>query len=344
VWLLVMVWLADGPTRAQSDESDTSCLPPSENALLTWARDPDAPVPVILDTDFAADVDDVGALAILHGMADQGEANILGVMLSSGGEYAARAVDAVNTYYGRPDVPIGITWRAAAYPSSRYTFDLAFDFPNDILGVPDAVALYRQILAQQPDHSVTIVSVGFLTNLGHLLETEADANSDLNGFDLVRDKVARLVVMGGHYPDSASHPDGVEYNFELDAEAAQAVVRDWPTPMIFSGFEIGVDIETGAVLQTETPADNPVRRAYQRFNGGQDRSSWDLTAVYFAVRGTGDIWKLCNQGTNRVDADGRNHWDTSEASAQAYLSNQVPKETIRTLLNGLLIQPPQRME
>jgi hypothetical protein len=294
----------------------------------------------VLDTDFYEDLDYVGALAILHALADIGEADILAVMISSGDGHAPRAVDTVNTYYGRPDIPIGITRDPAFYPSSRYTFDLAFDFPNDIQGVPDAAALYRQILAAQPDHSVTIVSVGFLTNLHYLLLSEADGVSDLTGVELIQAKVAKLVVMGGHYPDSAGHPDGVEYNFEMDAGAAAEVMENWPTPIIFSGFELGADIETGAILQTDSPPDNPVRRAYALFNGGQDRSSWDLTAIHYAVRGTANVWGLCSQGYNQVDSDATNRWQPSAEKDQAYLIKAAPRDQIKHLLNVLLLQLP----
>ena len=52
-------------------------------------------------------VDDVGALALLHALADRGEAKILGVLISSKNEWAGPCVDAINTWHGRPDVPIG---------------------------------------------------------------------------------------------------------------------------------------------------------------------------------------------------------------------------------------------
>ena len=41
------------------------------------------PVPVILDTDIGPDYDDVGAMAVLHALADAGEARPLAVMSSN---------------------------------------------------------------------------------------------------------------------------------------------------------------------------------------------------------------------------------------------------------------------
>jgi hypothetical protein len=337
ITLSLVVYLLVVSGDAAKTES-CSLVEPSDLDFL--ANDQGGPA-IIFDTDFAGDVDDVGALAILHAMADSGEVDILGVMISSGNHYSLRAVDTINTYYGRPDLPIGATWHPAASPTSSYTLELALDFPNDLESTPNAVALYRQILAEQPDNSVTIVTVGFLTNLQGLLASEPDEYSALGGSELVAAKVTKLVVMGGHYPDSAAHPDGREYNFELDAEATYAVIPNWPTPVVFSGFEIGWDIVTGASLQENTSPDNPVGVAYELYTGGAGRSSWDLTAVHFAVRGPTGVWQLCGPGYGRVYSDGSNRWESSTDHQHYYLLNDIPKDQIEELLDDLLIQPPQ---
>lgn len=319
----------------QANRDSSPCPRP-----LTVTTPPQHPVPVILDTDFAEDVDDAGALAILHALADKGETEILGVMISSGNRFAPRAVDTVNTYYGRPDIPISVTWDPVVSPESKYTFELAFDFPNDIVGVPEAVDLYREILAQQPDDSVTIVSVGFLTNLRALLRSEPDEHSALDGAGLVAAKVHQLVVMGGHYPDSAQHPAGKEYNFALDAVATYDVIPNWPTPIIFVGFETGVDVVTGVPLQTDTPEDNPVRRAYWLFNQGIGRSSWDLIAAYVAIRGISEEWAMCPGGLNEVSTDGSNRWVDSSQGNHAFLVRVSPVEQVEARLDDLLVQAP----
>ena len=339
--LLLAVSLAAYFWIVSRDDSKAELCSIADPSTLDFLAHTQGVSAIIFDTDFAEDVDDVGALAILHAMADSGEADILGVMISSGDYYALRAVDTVNTYYGRPDIPIGTTWEPAVSVDSNYTLELALDFPNDVEAAPNAIDLYRQLLAEQPDDSVTIVTVGFLTNLQGLLASESDEHSVLSGSELVAAKVAKLVVMGGHYPDSAAHPDDREYNFALDSEATYDVIPNWPTPIVFSGFEIGWDIVTGAILQEVASPDNPVRVAYDLFNGGVGRSSWDLTAVHFAVRGVADVWQLCGPGYNEVYPDGRNRWDSETDRAHFYLLNAKSKAEIKTVLDDLLIQPPQ---
>src|SRR5690242_4431100 len=68
---------------------------------------PHQAVPVILDTDIGPDYDDVGAVTILHALADRGEARLLAIVASNKNELVAPTIDVFNTYFDRPDLPIG---------------------------------------------------------------------------------------------------------------------------------------------------------------------------------------------------------------------------------------------
>lgn len=65
------------------------------------------PVQLVLDTDMLTDCDDLAALGMLHTLESMGEARLLAVTVSSREPRSAPVVDAVNTYYGRPDIPVG---------------------------------------------------------------------------------------------------------------------------------------------------------------------------------------------------------------------------------------------
>src|SRR5215470_17011571 len=66
------------------------------------------PIPVIFDTDIGNDVDDALALAMLHALESRGEARLLAVTITKDNRYAAPYIDLVNTFYGRPDIPVGM--------------------------------------------------------------------------------------------------------------------------------------------------------------------------------------------------------------------------------------------
>ena len=305
-------------------------------------HDSEQMVPIIFDTDIGTDVDDAGALAILHIMADRGEVKILATMSANQNRWSAPAIDVINTYYGRKDMPIGSS-KTDPSPEKWY-HDSVPDYPHDLTtgeDAPDAVALYRKILAAQPDHSVTIVVVGWLTNMAELLDSKPDRYSPLNGKKLVKAKVKELVSMGGVWPNSPKREG--EYNFHMDGAAAHKVISEWPGRIMFTG--LGRDVMTGARLVTEGPKDNPVRAFYRNFfnsNKVSQRSSWDLIAVLYAVRGLSDYFDEVTTGKSVSQEDGSNQWVPGKPSNHAYLAYKMPQSELAKVIEDLLLTPPNQ--
>lgn len=311
-----------------------------------------APVPIILDVDMESDVDDVGALALLHVLADLGEAEILAVMVSAVNPYSAPCADRINTYYGRGNLPIGnVRGEPIARPTgpgqavlrdSRYAQQIAEEFPGSLASgneARDATDLYREILAAQPDGSVVIVTVGYKTNLRNLLDSASDRHSDLSGLDLVRGKVATWICMGGHFDRERG-----EANLSWDSPASTDAIDRWPTPIVFSGWEIGAAILTGSTLAEVSEA-SPVRRAYQLYRGrvGGTRESWDQSAVLFAVRGAGDYWSLSPPG--RVQStDGISRFQPDPDGQHRYLIEKADPKKIAAELDELMTRPPKALD
>src|SRR3990170_1863134 len=191
-------------------------------ALAAPATAQPVPVRIIFDTDMDTDCDDAGALAMLHALADRGEVALLATMVSSYHPWSSPTVDAINTYFGRPDLPIGAPKATPAGKDfgSRFARQIAESFAHDIRSndhASDAVAVYRQVLADQPDTSVVIVTVGDLTNLSNLLRSGPDRHSPLTGRELVARKVKHYVAMGSRYP--ADLDPRVWGNFKTDPVA-----------------------------------------------------------------------------------------------------------------------------
>lgn len=306
---------------------------------VSFARaDTGRPVPLIFDTDMMGDVDDVGTVAVLHALADRGEVRILAMGLSGKNPWSPLCLDALNTYYGRAGIPIGVVRGPAFDRESRYAEAIAEEFPHSLRSAddaPDAARLYRKMLARQPDGSVVMVSVGQVTNFRNLLKSGADEYSGLDGAALVERKVKTWVCMGGRFPE------GREANLVHDGPAAQYAVEHWPTPIVFSGWEIGNQIMTGAGLCKAPPA-TPVRRAYELYNGLNDRQSWDQTAVLYAVRGLNgglhDYWDLATSGHLHVNRDGTNAWRSSPDKPHAYLVRKMNPEKIAAVIEGLMLR------
>ena len=211
-----------------------------------------APVKLILDTDMGNDVDDLMALCMIHTLEAHGAVELLAVTITKDNPQAAAFVDAVNTFYGQPDVPIGVVTNGATRDAGKFLLladarneDSSLRYPHKLKSgkdAPEAVSLIRKLLAAQPDDSVTLVGTGFFTNWRRLLESPPDDASPLNGHDLIAKKVKLLSVMAGAFQTVNWDSRYREYNVVTDLPAAQAVAKSWPTPMVWSGFEIGAAV------------------------------------------------------------------------------------------------------
>ena len=287
------------------------------------------PVRLIFDTDMGNDVDDALALAVLHALESRGEAKLLAVTLSKDNRYAAPYVNLVNTFYGRPNIPVGAVVNGKTpedsamikVPVERRRPDGRFLYPHELLDgrtAPDAVRILRRALAQAPDGSAVVVVVGFSTNLARLLDSTADAASPLPGAQLVAKKVRLLSAMAGHFP--TGNP---EYNVKTDIPAARKVFREWPSPIVFSGYEIGAALKFPAASIENDFAwvpDHPVADAYRNYmKMPYDRPTWDLTAALYAVRPSRDYFGLSEPGGVTVDDDGRTVFTPAPDGKHRYL-------------------------
>jgi inosine-uridine nucleoside N-ribohydrolase len=159
--------------------------------------------------------------------------------------------------------------------------------------LPDAVSLYRQILSGMPDKSVKIISVGFLGNLGALLDSEPE---------LVEKKVTDLTTMAGCF----SAPNG-EFNVLGDLDASRNVFKNWPTEIVTSPFEVGIAIcYPGESIENDLDwgIPHPMREGYLAYCPmPHDRPCWDLTATLYAVEG-GEWFTVSEAGNIEVRDDG----------------------------------------
>lgn len=254
---------------------------------------------IIFETDIGNDVDDAMALDMLYKYLDQDKINVLAVTINKDGLAPAEFMDIMNTWYGYPDIPIGIIRNGADCETDAVNYAKAVvDLKNedgtpkfarsheDYDKFPDAHILYRKILSEMPDNSVTIVSVGFSTNLARLMDSPADEYSPLTGKELVAKKVKELITMAGHTTDVNFH----EYNVFKDPPAAKKVFEEWPTKIVTSPFEVGISIcYPGSSIENDFGwAENghPMVEAYKAYLPmPYDRPTWDLTSLLYAVEG-----------------------------------------------------------
>lgn len=306
-----------------------------------------AAVPVIFDTDMGNDIDDALALAMLHTLEDRGECKLLGVTLTNAHRDAVPYIRMVNRFYGRPSLPVGAAIRAVK-DGDRDGFLSAplKAAPPELLRTtriaPEpAVQVLRRLLAGSSE-KVVIVQVGFSTNLAALLDSPADEISSLNGTELVRQKVSLLSAMAGNFVETRP-----EYNVKLDIPSAKKLAEAWPTPIVFSGFEIGRALRYSAESIEKDygyVAWHPIAASYRAFDKmPYDRPTWDLTSVLYAVRPDRGYFSLSEPGSVAVDsATGDTIFTPAAGGKHQYLRIELEGHArILEALTLLSSQPPR---
>ncbi len=303
-----------------------------------------SPTPVIFDTDMGPDYDDAGAIAVLHAFADSGKINILATMASTKYEGVAAVINVFNTYFKRPHLPIGVPTGYAVDQRDwqHWTDTLIAAYPHQIKknsDAKDAVTLYRKILAKQNDNSVVIITVGFLTNIANLLQSKPDAYSPLNGVELVKKKVKKMVSMGGKFPA------GKEFNLFKDIKASQYAFAHFPKPVYFSGFEIGEQIKCGLPLvHNDKIQHNPVKDVFriclpQAAEDSAGRKSWDEVTTLIAITGYQPYYNA-KEGSIVIADDGSNTWNQNGKN-QYYLVDKNAALLMQKKIDELMMHLPK---
>jgi hypothetical protein len=323
--------------------------------VAVTATAPDATaLDVIFDTDIGGDVDDVLALGLIHALESRGECRLLAVTITKNDRRAATLADAVNTFYGRGEVPIGIvTDGPDRDPGTHLSLGEVRDdgrlrYASDVVpaAVPDAVSLLRRTLADRPDGSVVMIQVGLSTNLARLLRSDSDEACPLDGRELVARKVRLLSIMAGWF-QPVKRKIRPEYNVVADIASARTLAAEWPTPIVWSGYEIGtamrypqesIDRDYGYV------AHHPLPEAYRLgFPRPHDRPTWDLTSVLYAVRPDRGYFGLGEPGRVTIDDRGMSTFEPSPDGRHRLLT-ATGEQAIRCreAFIGLCSEPPSR--
>lgn len=254
------------------------------------------PGPVILDTDIGPDCDDVGALAVLISYAKEYGFPILGVCNCTSNNAGTGTIDAVARFCNYPieriaqwDKP-GFMDDASCHKYNTFVAEHFSDaYRTGTLTPENPASFYRSLLADAADHSVTVISIGMFNCLAALLASGPDAYSPLSGAELVRQKIYAMVSM------AALLPRGRECNIICDYVAAKHVFDGWQAPIYLSHFNVGYTFRTGfdGICETPQMQKNPIYKSYEMYTAGVcNNSSFDLTAVQFAVMGEGALYRL----------------------------------------------------
>lgn len=306
------------------------------------------PMRVILETDYGSDADDALALDVVCKLADQGKFNLLGVSLHKLGPRIATAVAGSLAWYGYPSVPVAMSYTPMYHAYGNHYADsvalhrgpdgkLAFPMPRG-KRIEGSVEMYRRVLAAQPDASVSIISVGYATNLSQLLDSRPDRYSPLTGVELVAKKVKQLVAMMGY----ARQNPPLECNIMEDVAAMHHLLDLWPVALVQNPFEIGerVVFNTAEFQQRLGGKPNPLLTANLGLDPKpHDQCQWDVMSVMYVVRP--DLFAKSEPGTISIDWQGYNRFTPSPSGRHIYLTaSDAQRRELRELILQLISTPP----
>lgn len=323
--------------------------------LLIVSLNASEPVRLIFDTDMGNDVDDLMALIMIHSLQKRGAVELLAVTVTKDHAQAAAFIDAVNTLYGYPETPIGVVKDGPTKDAGKFNpladtanADGSLRYPHDLKSgndAPEATGLLRKLLAGQPDRSVVIAQVGFFSNLSRLLDSKPDEHSPLAGVELIAKKVKFLSIMAGAFQTVGWDTRHLEFNVKFDVPAAKKLAKNWPTDMVWSGFEIGMAATfPHQVIEQDLNyiPHHPLKEAYYLYEPPpHDRPTWDPTAVLYAIYPDRGYFSLSPRGEVTVEENAATWFRQGKEGKHRFLvMNPEQSARVREAIVQLCAQPP----
>ncbi|HAI13582.1 MAG TPA: nucleoside hydrolase [Phycisphaerales bacterium] len=270
--------------------------------------------------------------------------------------YAPAMVDAISMFYCNGDIPIGMVQNGVTPEVGQFnrviverkTPDGHAQFPttHPMGDYMPAVILLRRLHAHAQDHSVTLILIGFCTNLYQLLMTPPDNASSLNGKKLLEQKVSHVVMMAGNFTDITCNTPNThrEYNITEDLPASTRFIHECPAQILFSGWEAGAPITYPAhsILNDYKWIDcHTVVKAYKLYKTmPYDRPTYDLAAVLHAVKPDREYFHVSKHGKVHIDYQGITHFSYAPQGNRHLLSvDDVQRKIIRHVQIELFFQP-----
>ncbi|MBO3758822.1 nucleoside hydrolase [Ciceribacter sp. L1K22] len=182
-----------------------------------------SPRKIIIDTDPGQD----DAAAIMLAFASPGELEILGITVVAGNvplRLTSRNARVVCELCGRTDVkvyegvdrPMRRDLVTAEHVHGKTGLDGA-ELPEPTMAVQSehAVDFIIETLRKEPAGTVTLCTLGPLSNIGNVLERAPD----------VAPRIREIVMMGGGYFEGGNITPAAEFNIYVDPHAAEIVFR-----------------------------------------------------------------------------------------------------------------------
>lgn len=319
ILIVLAVWIVRYTVKSAKAEAEKS--KPVYTPISEQKRN------VIIDTDMGPDCDDAGALALAIAYCRKYGVNLLGICNCTSNRYANGTIRAICEYYGIDEPYVGQYKGGEMLPDglkyNKAVVKKYCKYENSACNAEDGVYFYKKLLTEAADNSVTVITIGTLTNIAGILNEDKE---------LFNKKVHSVVTMGG------TAPKGKEFNIKCDPISFATVLEKYRNIYVFSDYDVGEKVLAGF---TQDDEDNPVYDCYRYYLDKKHapalRSAWDLTAVQYAFEGNGEFYSLSKPYSVTVDMDGTTVFKKDKYGNKYRIIKEVDDETLGNYLSGLLI-------
>ncbi len=251
--------------------------------LIPWLQMNAVPK-IIFDSDIAgvnengkdrSDIDDLSALVLLNALADMEKCEILCIVTNTRSDKVVEMIDAVNTYYNNPNVPIGIKGGSSNLirVTNSYSKIIADNYKHKqkSANAPSATEVLRNALSSISESDTVIyihadvIAYWNVLCIGAFLESSPDDISGLNGWELFNAKVDRFVSYIPCLPNNnvaENCPDWAD-RVSTNPEKVANFIENYQNELIGN---------TTAVMQAhlptrllEQPDDHPLKVAFNHY-------------------------------------------------------------------------------
>lgn len=302
---------------------------------IAQANEIKQPKQFIIDTDFSSDVDDAIAISTAMYYQDMGMIDIRGVALCCTSTRGAYAMSALLGQHGYWNIPIVCSVETGIPIGSKYHLGMT-SYPHSTQYFGDNVNFYRMLLASSVD-KINIVVLGQITNIDHLLKSQPDIHSPLNGYELVAQKVDTIYFVGGKsngklennifYGGSGDVPNQY-YNNTKVAQAAKNVTDNAPCRIVFMEADIVGTFSVGGFFEkTDKGCSDIITKALKDYGTSYGSASFDPFGVMIACLDSNGL--LSNymlelqQGTMRINLNGTSYFTLGESTKNHYRVNKL---------------------
>lgn len=288
------------------------------------------PEPFIIDTDFSSDIDDALAISVACGYEHQGLIDIRGVALcctSSRGTYAMSALLGQHKIW---DVPIACSADTGIPIGSKYHMGMTA-YPHNETYFGDVVNFYRMMLASSPE-KVNIVVLGQIVNLYELLNSEPDVHSQLNGYELIKEKVNTIYFLGGKsngcienniFYGGDNYGNNPYWNNTKISEITKYVAENIPCRMVWMEADITGSFSVGGFLEkTDKGCTDILTRALKDYGTSYGSASFDPFGVFIAALDANGLLQNymleLQPGTMRINLNGTSYFTLNDPTRNHY--------------------------